>query len=218
MAPFVVSPELRAAFVDVGRRLPDLWHEPALTSARKKALLRCLIDKVVIHRAASDQVAMRIVWRGGQTSALAVPVTVGSLPALSGFREMEARILERARAGQSDVVIAAELTAAGHRSPLRKGVLPSTVQAIRLRHRILQERHQAHPRGSQALDRPADRITASRRAVLELRPHSQRHDRHHPRSVHRPLPVPGRTRDPERIERLKRGDLERLAFGTATAS
>ena len=31
VAPFVVSPELRAAFVDVGRRLPDLWHEPALT-------------------------------------------------------------------------------------------------------------------------------------------------------------------------------------------
>jgi DNA invertase Pin-like site-specific DNA recombinase len=219
VAPFVVSPELRAAFVDVGRRLPDLWHEPALTSARKKALLRCLIDKVVIHRAASDQVAMRIVWRGGQTSALAVPMTVGSLRALSGFREMEARILERARAGQSDVVIAAELTAAGHRSPLREGVLPSTVQAIRLRHRILQKRDQAHPRqisGCLTVPQIASRLRVAPCWI---------YDRIHNGTI-------AITRDqctglylfpdaPETLsafERLKRGELERLAFGTATAS
>ena len=113
---------------------------------RKKALLRCLIDKVVIHRSAPDTIRMRLVWRGGDASALDVPVPVGSLAALSRHEELEARILELARASHSDEVIAAELTAAGHRSPMRKRVLPSTVRIIRLRHGILLKRSQSHPR------------------------------------------------------------------------
>ena len=146
VVPFVVGPDLQAAFAAVGRRLPDLWDQPALTTARKKALLRCLIDKVVIHRAARDTVAMRIVWRGGATSAATVPVTVGSLADLSRSREMEADIIARARAGESDQAIAAALTAAGHRSPQRDSVLRSTVQAIRLRHGILHKPSQSHQR------------------------------------------------------------------------
>src|SRR3954467_1310985 len=146
VVPFVVGPDLQAAFAAVGRRLPDLWDQPALTTARKKALLRCLIDKVVIHRAARDTVAMRIVWRGGATSEATVPVTVGSLADLSRSRQVEADIIARARAGESDQTIAAALTAAGHRSPQRDSVLRSTVQAIRLRHGILHKPSQSHQR------------------------------------------------------------------------
>ena len=73
-----------------------------------------------------------------------VPVTVGSLADLSRSREMEADIIARARAGEPDQAIAAALTAAGHRSPLRNAVLRSTVQAIRLRHRILNKASQSH--------------------------------------------------------------------------
>src|SRR3954470_1368402 len=100
VVPFVVGPDLQAAFAEVGRRLPDLWHQPTLTTARKKAPLRCLIDKVVIHRAARDMVAMRIVWRGGATSEAKVPLTVGSLADLSRSREMEADIIARAPRGR----------------------------------------------------------------------------------------------------------------------
>jgi len=146
VVPFVVGPDLQAAFAEVGRRLPDLWRQPVLTTARKKALLRCLIDKVVIHRTARDTVAMRIVWRGGATSEATVPVTVGSLSDLSRSREMEADIVTRARAGESDQAIAAALTAAGHRSPQRDTVLRSTVQVIRLRHGILHKPSQSHQR------------------------------------------------------------------------
>lgn len=145
-APVVINDKLRAAFTDAGRRLPELWRESALTTARKKALLRCLIDKVVIHRAAPDTIHMRIVWRGGDASALDVPVPVGSLAALSRHKEMEDRILDLARAGRSDEAIAGELTAIGHRSPMRDRVLPSTVRNIRLQHGILQKRSQSHPR------------------------------------------------------------------------
>jgi hypothetical protein len=89
---------------------------------------------------------MRIVWRGGATTEATMPVTVGSLADLSRSREMEADIVALARAGESDQAIAAALTAAGHRSPLRNAVLRSTVQAIRLRHGILHKSSQSHQR------------------------------------------------------------------------
>jgi hypothetical protein len=92
-----------------------------------------------------------------------VPVTVGSLTALSGAAEMEARLLELARNGYSDQEIAAELTRAGHRSPMRDRVLPSTVKIIRLRHRVFCNRCQSHPRrvpGSLTVPQLAHRIQA----------------------------------------------------------
>src|SRR4051794_281031 len=73
-ASIPIDDGLRAAFTDASRRLPELWHGSALTTARKKALLRCLIDKLVIHRSAPDTIRMRLVWRGGDASALDIPV------------------------------------------------------------------------------------------------------------------------------------------------
>ena len=89
---------------------------------------------------------MRVVWRGGDASVFDVAVSVGSLSALSRHEEMEKRVLECANAGQNDTEIAAELSAAGLRSPMRKQVLPSTVRAIRLRHGVLHTWSQSHPR------------------------------------------------------------------------
>jgi hypothetical protein len=163
--PAALSPELRAAFTALGRRLPDLWGDPHLTRARKKALLRCLIDKVVLHRLAPDRIAVRIVWRGGESTPLEVETTVGALSGLSRGAEMEARILALARAGIDDRTIAEELTTEGHRSPLRGHVLPSTVRAIRLRHGLLVTRHQSHPRqiaGRLTVPQLADRIVVQR--------------------------------------------------------
>ena len=45
-----IPPELRRGFEQVGRDLPGLWSQGYFTAAQKKALLRCLIDKVVIRR------------------------------------------------------------------------------------------------------------------------------------------------------------------------
>lgn len=141
-----ISTELRTAFADLGKHLPQLWQGSLLPTARKKALLRCLIDKVVIHRAARDCVHARIVWRGGDVTVLDIPITVGSLEELSCAQELEKRIVKLARAGHLDQAIAEQLTAAGFRSPLRGHVLPSTVRIIRLRHGIMQLARQSHPR------------------------------------------------------------------------
>jgi hypothetical protein len=86
------------------------------------------------------------VWKGGATTALAIPVPVGTLTQLTGAQEMERVVVERSMAGATDETIADALTMQGYRSPMRLVVLPSTVKIIRLRHGIFQQRHQSHPR------------------------------------------------------------------------
>ena len=142
-----LPPALKEAFSAIGQKLPWLWQQDLLTRRHKKALLRCLIDKVVIHRLAPDRVQARIVWRGGDTTTMQVPVPVRSFSNLETAPEMEKMIVDLSRQGWLDEEIAKHLTTLGHRSPMQPhGVLPSTVKIIRLRHGIFQERHQSHPR------------------------------------------------------------------------
>jgi len=141
-----IDPALREAFADAARGLPELWQQGVLSQRHKKALLRCLIDKVVIHRSAPDTVQTRIVWRGGEATSTAIPVMVASVARLSCGREMERVALELARQGQSDETIAAELTRRGDRSPRERTVIPNTVRRIRLRHRLLRPRPGSRPR------------------------------------------------------------------------
>jgi hypothetical protein len=130
-----LSEELQTAFKAIGQHLSTLWYHELLSQQQRKALLRCLIDKVVLHRHDPAPVQARIVWPGGETTTLSLPVPVGSLKDLAGAQEMEHIILERSAQGILDEVIADELTAQGYRSPMQSFVLPSSVKIIRLRQR-----------------------------------------------------------------------------------
>ena len=133
----------RTDFCALAPRLPELWRQPDVTRTHRKALLRCLVDKVVMRRA-TDCVQLRIVWRGGAVTELEVGIAVGALTSLARGAEMEARVLDLAQAGTEDAAIAALLTQEGFRSPRHSQVLVNTISAIRRRHRILQA--PSHPR------------------------------------------------------------------------
>jgi len=161
-----LSEELQTAFKAIGQHLPMLWHQGVISQPQKKALLRCLIDKVVVHRPTPEWVRARIVWRGGESTELEIPVPVGSLKDLAGAEEMERLVLERSAQGATDETIAHELTAQGYRSPMHPFVLPSTVRGLRLKHRQFLVRHQSHPR------RVAGSLTLTQLAKeLDIAPH-----------------------------------------------
>jgi DNA invertase Pin-like site-specific DNA recombinase len=143
-----LPPELKAVFAQIAKKLPDIWsQEELLPTPKKKALLRCLIDKVVIHHLAPDKIQTRIVWKGGETTTTTITITVGAFHHLSSAAEMETTILELSQQGQTDEEIARQLTELGYTSPMHpQGVLPSTVKTIRLKHHIFQKRSQSHPR------------------------------------------------------------------------
>ena len=144
--PTQLDPETRRVLTEVGREIPEWWQADRFSREQKKALLRCLIDKVVVHRIAPDRVHCRVVWRGGETTEAELPVTVGSWSRLSEGREIEDSILSLARRGKSDEEIARYLTECGHHSPRHATVLRSSVQIVRLRHGLMRDRHQSHPR------------------------------------------------------------------------
>jgi DNA invertase Pin-like site-specific DNA recombinase len=144
--PEKLSAEERQAVLQAGKTIPELWSQDRLTPQQEKAFLRSLIDKVVVHRSAPDTLHVRIVWRGGDTTTTLLPVTVGALARLSSAAALEKEVLELAAQGQTDEEIAAALTRRGYRSPKRATVLSSTVRILRLRHRLLRDRSQSHPR------------------------------------------------------------------------
>lgn len=143
VSPPPLEEELKLAFIEVGKKLPEIWDQ--LSHIHKKSFLRCLIEKVVVHRKARDCLKVRIVWQGGDTTTIEFPISVCSFAELSTSAEMEKLIIERAKANIIDEEIALELTQLGYRSPRGKIVLPSTVETIRLKNRLLSVRSQSHP-------------------------------------------------------------------------
>lgn len=140
-----LSPELKKAFLDIGKRLPGIWNQSILSRQQKKAFIRCLVDKVVAHRIKPDILQVRIIWKGGDTTTTSIPVTVGSLASLSALAEMEKSIIELSKSGKSDLEIAQYLTEQGYHSPMKKDVIESTVKGIRLKNGIFRKKSQSHP-------------------------------------------------------------------------
>ena len=127
-----ISKVLHGKVVSLAGRLPQIWADPATIDAQRKALLRCLVDKVVLDRGEHDVALVRIVWRGGAVSDLEVKLKVNSVAKLTRGTEMCDRVLDLARDGTPDDEIASTLTSEGHRSPnCENMVLPITVGRIR---------------------------------------------------------------------------------------
>ena len=208
-----LSQELQTAFKAIGQHLPTVWQQGLLSQQQKKGVLRCLIDKVVVHRPSPEWVQARIVWRGGETTTLQIPVPVGSLKDLTGAPEMERLVLERSDQGISDEEIARELTEQGYRSPMYPFVLPSTVQILRLKHGQFRIRSQSHPR------HVAGSLTLAQLAkALDIAPHWI-YDRINNGTIQIEKDVtthlylfPGEPATLQGFQQLVKGDLKKLNF------
>jgi len=132
VVPIGIDKALQGKVVSLTGRLPQIWADSTTTDAQRKALLRCLVDKVVLDRGEHDVASVRIVWRGGAATNLKVRRRVNAVGKLTRGMEMRDQALALARAGMYDDQIAAALTTEGHRSPNSEAeVLPITVQRIR---------------------------------------------------------------------------------------
>ncbi|MER8537611.1 recombinase family protein [Mesorhizobium sp. M1005] len=133
VAQLALGKVLNSKVVALSGCLPQIWAGDATTDAHRKALLRCLIEKIVLDRGERDVALVSIVWRGGAVTELEVKMKVNSVAKLTRGGEMRARLIELAQAGMPDNEIAAVLTREGHHSPnCSDKVLPITVQRIRL--------------------------------------------------------------------------------------
>ena len=213
-APGLPLPEeIQAAFTAIGQRLPEVWQQDILSQRQRKAFLRALIEKVIVQRPTPDTVQVRIVWKGGATTEHQAPVPVGALADLACAKDLERHVVDRFAAGESDEQIARELTALGYRSPMTTAVLPSTVRTIRLRHRLLRQRSQSHPR------RVAGCLTVPQLAqAAHVSPHWL-YDRIHNRTIEIERDAatglylfPDQPTTLRQVQKLKDGRLKKLRF------
>jgi DNA invertase Pin-like site-specific DNA recombinase len=131
-----VTDELRRQLDEARPTLRQMWDDGAIGNARKKELLRVLIDKVVLQRPVADRCEVRIVWKGGDWTTTVLDLPVVTYAEMSASEELIAEILRRARSGQPDQQIAAELTAAGYHAPLERKLSVASVSRIRLQHGV----------------------------------------------------------------------------------
>lgn len=141
---WAIPADLLEMLKQVGPALPELWEQGVFSWQQKKALLRSLVDKVVLKRD-NDRVTMRVVWRGGDATEQVVRVTVGRFEQLSHAKEIEQTIVAMANQRRTDREIADHLTAAGHRLPRSDRFLPSTVASVRMQHGILHKEGPCRP-------------------------------------------------------------------------
>jgi DNA invertase Pin-like site-specific DNA recombinase len=135
-SPEPLTAELRGQWDEACPTVRQLWDEGKLTNVRKKELLRVLIDKVVLQRLAADTCDVRIIWKGGDWTTIELPLPVVTYANMANGEALITEVLRRARAGQSDNQIAAELTAAGYHSPLKGSLNPRSVLRIRKQHGV----------------------------------------------------------------------------------
>jgi Recombinase zinc beta ribbon domain len=133
--PVAIPPELRAAFADVGRRLPELWDR--LPIEARKALLRTLVTGVNLNRDEPGVVRIRIAWRGGLVGERWIGVPIRTIRDTEREREILARIRRGVDLGHDDATIAEDLNREGLQPCRGASFTGKSVLKIRRRHRIL---------------------------------------------------------------------------------
>jgi hypothetical protein len=133
--PVAIPPELREAFADAGRRLPELWER--LPVEERKTLLRTMVSGVNLERNSDGVVRIRIAWRGGAVTERSVGVPIFSFRDSERERIVVARIRTLVEAGQNDAAIAEQLNREDL-SPCRGMAFTATIVIkLRRRHQIL---------------------------------------------------------------------------------
>jgi DNA invertase Pin-like site-specific DNA recombinase len=132
--PAVLAAELREAFADVGRRLPEVW--PGLSAEARKQLLRTLVTGVNLRRQENGQVQVRIVWRGGLVSEQSVRLPVSTRRRSEIERQIVMRLVQLASEGLRDEALAERLNEEGYYPCRGATFTPGIVLKLRCRHGI----------------------------------------------------------------------------------
>jgi DNA invertase Pin-like site-specific DNA recombinase len=133
--PVAIPPELREAFADAGRRLPELWER--LPVEDRKTLLRTMVVGVNLDRNVDGVVRIRIAWRGGAVTERSIGTPIFSIRDTERERIVLERIRALIEAGRNDAVIAEQLNQEDL-SPCRGADFPAAIVIeLRRRHQIL---------------------------------------------------------------------------------
>jgi len=119
--PQALSAAEQAAIRRLADDIPALWSAPTTTTADRKAILRQVLERVVVEAVgASERVAVTLHWVGGHQTTDTLIRPVARLDQLSYYPQLCARVRALAADGLAAEAIAARLNAEGYRPPKRR--------------------------------------------------------------------------------------------------
>jgi DNA invertase Pin-like site-specific DNA recombinase len=125
--------------------IPALWNALGTTNADRKQIIRCLVDRVVVHvRCDSEFVDATIHWAGGYESQHEITRPVATYAQLRDFEQLMNRVVELREAGHTAPEIAKDLNAEGFYPPKRRGEFTTPVVHQLLKRRGLIGDERAH--------------------------------------------------------------------------
>ena len=107
---------------EASRNISALWHAADTPPQDRKAIVRCLVERVVVHvEQRSEYVDVTIHWHGGFTSQHQVVRPVGCYTQLRDYDLLMSRIKTLHQEGKTVPAIAARLNQEGFVPPRRRG-------------------------------------------------------------------------------------------------
>ena len=141
--PLRLSDEEQSRIEALAQDIPTLWTAEGTTNADRKQMIRCLVERVVVHvRCDSEFVDVTIQWAGGYESQSEIIRPVATYAQLRDFDQLVKRVVQLRQAGHAASQIAERLNAEGFYPPKRCGqfTAPVIYQLLKRRGLIGNER------------------------------------------------------------------------------
>lgn len=121
--PLTLSDTDRARIRSLSEDITTLWQSPQTTTTDRKEIIRCLVERVVVHVVqTSEHVDVTIHWHGGFTSQHEIVRPVATFEQLRDYDRLVERIVQLRREGNTYPVIADHVNREGFAPPRRRGV------------------------------------------------------------------------------------------------
>ena len=143
--PEQINDRDRAKMEALAGNIAALWHAPGTTASDRKEIIRCLIDRVVVHvREKSEYVDVTIHWHGGFTCQHEIVRPVKSFSQLRDYDRLLERVEQLHQQGNTAAQIAANLNDEGFVPPRRSGPYGAgTIRTLLYQKRLVGEKKQS---------------------------------------------------------------------------
>ena len=119
--PVTLSATERDAIRQLASDIPALWRAPTTTQTERQAIIRLLVQRVVVTvQGESEHVAVRVDWVGGHSTEAPLIRPVARLEQLSYYPQLQARVVALYTQGKDRTTIAQTLNAEGWRPAKRR--------------------------------------------------------------------------------------------------
>jgi hypothetical protein len=118
--PSQLTEEEQARITALATDIPTLWNAPGTRNRDRQTIVRCLVDRVVVHvKPDSEHVDASIHWKGGYESQHDFVRSVGTYAQLRDFDQLKKRIMKLRQGGHTAGEIATALNREGFSPPQR---------------------------------------------------------------------------------------------------